>query len=171
MMAKPWNAATILTEAMVKREEAVTDVRASHTVAPTEKRGRGRPTRRSHDLDIKIADAVYRAVFSGMAYREEALRQGQGVALRHGEKLSVDGVEAVIEKLISVFPDSCYSTPPGESYRAMVQVLGQFLPERKLPNGKKTLSYKPPGLGRINSDDPGPAKTAFPKIRNGIPEK
>lgn len=200
MAKEPWSVVTILTAAPAKGGEVDSRKKEGPPAATTKKRGKGRPASCSLEVELLIAGAVYKAVFSGEPYRDAALERGQEVARQHGCPLSKDGVEAVIERLcgklhlpeefdpfvqktrspsfdldaelkkLRPVPESLYALPPGMAYRSFVQVVGQFLPEHKLPNGKKTLAYKPDTLGKINHDLPRDDIPTL-KIRCRPPEK
>ncbi len=90
-----------------------------------------------------IANAVYAAVIGGMAYRDDALVYGQRVANRLGRRVSLDGIDAIIERLIAD-PEALFSVPPGRALRSLINVFGPFIPGLSVKNGNQKLKYKSP---------------------------
>jgi len=140
---------------------------------PPRKRGkplglkRGRPPRQAGSgspeeqrlfrQDMAIAHCVYAAVFKGMAYRDDALAIARKFAAKYfRRKITIDGIEAIVERCCRD-PEVLFAAPPGMALRAMVNVLGPFVPDLAVPNGMRTLRYVRPEPFTPSGDDNIPA--------------
>lgn len=144
---------------------------------------RGRPPRKSDSSseserdhfreDLLIAEAVYLAVLDGQPYRDAALQEGVAKARLLGRKVTADGVEAMIERLIKD-PEALINNTPRQvlesGMRLWLSVKDEhevrFLPDPQDMEARpraivvKKTEFIPLSAG----DEPSKAHSPMPKV-------
>lgn len=125
-------------------------------------------------FDLLVLHEVYVAVLEGQAYKDDALLRGQKFAQEHGIELTLDGVDALVKRIVKQSrsdPEILLTGSPAEVRDAIAASAAGWQPDKSLRipiGGRKTkLFTHEPYL----PDDDRPSAVDYPTLRVTVKKK